>query len=1312
MSNNTRPPAVPVPLEVFGSLVTETKAPDLPIGTSPDNQDVVFVPGDVSGRPALERTFYAAISASQGGSVPTIVYGKSFVAPDGAITNLYFDSNGILWTEDVAFPGTLTKLFQSTPGSYCKSVTSFGREYIAISDGLHGQEMPLQWDGVNLDRVTQDGPASPPVVTSLPLPSVSMAPTGSPTVLPTTGQLECDPENPVYGNDNPPDPVHGSPNPGGNTLLYYTALYLFFPGSLSGLTVGSSITISGSPVAAYNATWIVSAIFPAVGSGNNLVQINGITLPAGLSFAIGGTITIGAGVTMSRANNIVTVTTGGPHGLQPGYQAQITGQPAATISIVSITIDNEQDPGIATVVTSAPHGLVPEVFVSITGVQGVAVGGSTSIVISGTGVSQATTATPHGLSPGANVTIGGVTVYDGDISVSVLAVPGPNSFTYADSTATASTATGATVKINWPVPQTETPTYFEVQTAPTPTSFQIQVFYSDGVWNTGTVSYAWDGTFYVKSIGQTTVQDIGGSVAITGISTITDSLGTQWEISVTGPIPFYPGPASIVGVTPSGYNGNFVITGINYNFGSWAVFVTAVGTPGAYVSGGTVERNQGTVSVNTFTYQQYGPNATSSVIGTVTPYGQASPGIHQCQISFLTRNGYVTAPSPPVQVVANGGQYLSVSNLAIGPPNTIARIIEFTGADGQYFFYIPVPGQVNGQIVSTATQVDDNTSTAVVVDFGDPTLFAATGINVPGNNLPNQIVLDSALGFGLYASRLVTYGQRNRITNFLNMGFDGGSLPSSLTVPTGWVAGDSVSALITTPGRPGQCIQMTLTGNNQATLSQSAYEDYLGVPIIQPNTQYHLRCWVKPSVLSLTLNVTLSSASTMFTSSATISSAMMNLNGGWVEAVFSLETPGVIPSDFLLTVSGSGTGNLLVDELSMIFSQTPYTDQIFNFSYANNPEGFDGVSGPSGPANDTHKVMVKSILRDSFYCLTRDPGGRLHQVSNVDQSEPAGWTWNEVASNCGALSALCLTESQSDDTSGSGGEEWFAWASSSGARIFGGGEPSKISQELQPDWNSINLNAALTLWAINDPVARVIYFGLPVGEALTPSLIYPMDYKELDTSRDIEGGSPIRIGFSGKLLATDHTRKWTRWNLAMNGAALMYRGPNQLQPVFFCGNGQPLGAAPGFGQAYTLNPLKYTDDDYGQIYPYYVTYGFVNHDQEAALQLGSGRKTNQYNAMFISGIGYVNLEFFMDSLSNPVIWNDGQGNQIPIVFTRTLSQNPKFDAEFPGIAQAQRIFFKISSSPLAGQTDNTFSLQKFIAWLRANARSPVRGSAQ
>jgi len=63
------------PLEIFGGLVTDMAAADLPAGVSPDCQDVAFVPGSVKTRPGLQSMF-SAIAGN-----PTVNYLKTYVPP-------------------------------------------------------------------------------------------------------------------------------------------------------------------------------------------------------------------------------------------------------------------------------------------------------------------------------------------------------------------------------------------------------------------------------------------------------------------------------------------------------------------------------------------------------------------------------------------------------------------------------------------------------------------------------------------------------------------------------------------------------------------------------------------------------------------------------------------------------------------------------------------------------------------------------------------------------------------------------------------------------------------------------------------------------------------------------------------------------------------------------------------------------------------------------------------------------------------------------------------------------------------------------
>lgn len=1260
--------AVEIPLEVFGGRVTEMSPESVPEGVSPDEQDNAFVPGSVFSRPALKKVLLASYGEN------TWTYQKSYVDPTGKITNLYLASNGDLLSEDpIASPGVATVLTSVPPGSYAKSATMFGREYIAVNDKLHGSTIPLQYDGTNLDRVTQDGPGAAPSVTSLAIASSQLvaapntltrnnntvtANTATPHNLQVGYQAQIsgvpDSNSTSVNQAGISPPVSGQTTNGSGNWSFVSNEWRsnFNPGTSQlsnlifhnfGLSIPSGATIVGvtasvglvsqattsgtvSQVALYYHNAVLGTIktpatpftttFTPVTYGSAGDQWGNVLTPA-----IVNDPSFGFAIACNLANTRCFI--GQPFTIRVFYSLSGSG----TIAFIeSILIDNEVAPGLALVTTTQPHGLAPEEFVSIVGVEPGVVSNVANAQWSA-GVTTITTADSHNLVPGSVVQVNGVTTsttgtaFNFDGSFTVDTVPSPNQITYLQTPITAtdpdvinSTPDTGALTIAWPVPDTATPTYFQVESAPTPTTFYVPVSYGDGLWSTGTVGFAWEGTFYVTAV----------------------------------------------------------------------------------------------LSTTQFQYQQYGPNGATTALGTVTPFGQAAPGFHLMRCTFLTRQGAVLKSSPWVKFIANGGQYISVTNIPIGPSNITARILEFTGADGDYFFYLPIQPQIQGQIVGTATQINDNTTTSVILDFSDNSLFAGIATSIPGNDLLQQIVLDGALGFGYYNTRLVTYGQRNRLQTILNMGFDGGYLPSAPTIPSGWISGDSLGTLVNSPlfGDAWQ-ISPSAGGGRSGVLSQNIYQAQNGNPILTANTPYLYRVWLKPSALDAGLNfiATINSPSTGFSASLGINGAAMSLAGSWFELPFSAEMPATIPADMVLTIyatSANGGLNLLVDEQSIIYQQTPYLDGDLFGSYGNNPEGIDGVTSEFGPVTDTHKVMDFAVMRQTFYMLTQDPSGRLHEVTDNGTTEPSGWDVNEVGSNCGLLSAFGLTKSQADDTAASGGEEWLAWPSSSGLRIFGGSFPDKISQEIQPDWAQINPAAFTSIWCVNDPVARTIYTGVPFGTATAPNKILMMSYLELDSAQSIAGSPPFRVSFTGKLIATDNARKWSLWNILANSGSLMYRQAGVLSLVLGGGNGKTPGAANGFGNLYTLDQTMDTDDDYGQISSYYTTYFFPSAGAEAQLQLGSHQKQLAYLMAYIQWVGTITITPLIENLNNP--W--------ALVCKRNVSQ-VNFDLEWGGgYARGSRMAFKIQTSPLAGETDNSYSLQRFIAALMPAARLKVRGASQ
>jgi hypothetical protein len=148
----------PLPLNVFGSWITLLDPSDVPPGMSPNLADVDFFPGGVRTRPGL-------VSQMSGiGGTPQINGLKTYINTNLQPFLLVLDSLGNLYEE--ISPGVLSLLAAGVvkPSLYLASTTHFGREYMALGDGLIGQDLPRQFDGTNFDRVSQVGPGEGPSV--------------------------------------------------------------------------------------------------------------------------------------------------------------------------------------------------------------------------------------------------------------------------------------------------------------------------------------------------------------------------------------------------------------------------------------------------------------------------------------------------------------------------------------------------------------------------------------------------------------------------------------------------------------------------------------------------------------------------------------------------------------------------------------------------------------------------------------------------------------------------------------------------------------------------------------------------------------------------------------------------------------------------------------------------------------------------------------------------------------------------------------------------------------------------------------------
>ena len=357
---------------------------------------------------------------------------------------------------------------------------------------------------------------------------------------------------------------------------------------------------------------------------------------------------------------------------------------------------------------------------------------------------------------------------------------------------------------------------------------------------------------------------------------------------------------------------------------------------------------------------------------------------------------------------------------------------------------------------------------------------------------------------------------------------------------------------------------------------------------------------------ALNFHATISSASSGFTSSVTLNGVNIplgsggNPTGGYVEVPFSLAMPETIPTDMLLTLwatSTSGTASIAVPytEVELIYTEQPYLPNQARMSYAENLSGFDANTGVIGPQDDTSPIMNFGVIRQALYIAT---GTGLHETQDNGQTEPSGWTVDQVADNCGAFSIASVARNAQGV--GSAGKDWMMWSGPDGAQIFVGGKPMKVSQEIQSVWDAIPAADAYQCWVKNYENAKWCFFGVPNGSSMQ---VLVLDYRNIDGA-DIAQNPPIHISFTGKMIVSDLTRKWTVWGLPAWCGELMYRNTvAQPQIVFGCQN--PSGGA----NAYLLNPAQYSDDDFGVIPASYTTYFFVSHEDGAG---PAGRQSPPY----------------------------------------------------------------------------------------------------
>ena len=545
--------------------------------------------------------------------------------------------------------------------------------------------------------------------------------------------------------------------------------------------------------------------------------------------------------------------------------------------------------------------------------------------------------------------------------------------------------------------------------------------------------------------------------------------------------------------------------------------------------------------------------------GSYVQGGSVSAGAHMVTVFFVTRQGYWTKFAAPVKWTAAGGLQASLTGIPVGPPNVVARGLAFTAAGGSNFYHIPATMLIN-----------DNTTTSLTIDFDDTTLLSGTSVDY----LLTLIELGEVASFFEDAGRLWALGERNRLTNVNNLTFDGGF---SGNVPLGWTAGDA-NGLFNAGGAPdtanadwGFGYQITADGVTveRGAINQSVAQWAIGdpwsrafgfpVPILKPNVGYSVRARVKASaaLTAGTFRINVYSPSTGFLATG-LAVPALTASTAYQEFIAVIVPPNTaIPSDAAFQVYADGTPGpsgqyFEVDSISIFPTNQPFNTGIVRVSLADDPESFDGLTGLIQPEAGNQDIRALLAIRNLDYMVAESKG--IFVTSDDGVNEPAQWQVDTISEVVGTPSVNGVAM----------GEDWALIVARSGLWIFSGREPLKVSEEIQPTWDTVNWLFGYTSWIEIDAAERRALIGLPFGSAQSPNKALNFEWRELDSAELIAENPPIHVTMFGTSKVLPKSRKWCPWNVAAGCAAMLERGDGTLR--LFLGN------ATSNGKIYQVTP--------------------------------------------------------------------------------------------------------------------------------------------
>ncbi len=415
-----------------------------------------------------------------------------------------------------------------------------------------------------------------------------------------------------------------------------------------------------------------------------------------------------------------------------------------------------------------------------------------------------------------------------------------------------------------------------------------------------------------------------------------------------------------------------------------------------------------------------------------------------------------------------------------------------------------------------------------------------------------------------------------------------------------------------------------------------------------------------------------------------------------------VNTLAPVPTDLVLrlyTTSHPNGMEVLIDRIEPFPTEAPNLSTQVTGSYENNFEAFDQVTGVVGAATiNQQPVRSAFVLYDQLYLVKTNS---FVAIRNVDGLEPVYWgTPRTISTVVGTPSIYGVTFSIDEPNAG---EQWAIIAGEAGVFIFNGGDPIKLSEEIQSLWNQINWKYGHTLWVKNDVLNRRILIGVPLktpntwlptgiipddSNPTTPNVVLALNYKLLNTAGQLASSVGVHPTFGGKVMATEFTRKWSIWSIKSPCAAFLTRADTTF-PLF-------VGNSDATGKIYELVD-DLAEDDGAAIDQRYITYGFPSDEQANAYNLGSVRKLFEFMTLLLDGTGSVQMTTYPNSLDSIYA-----SDLLPNIDVPSAVNG---DIEVPVNESGYRMFMRFRTDAVG----ESFQLSKITMSLRQDPYSPTRG---